>query len=1001
MPPRVRRATLLAFCLHGVLILTAQYRLSYDAYNHMFFADHYLKDWWLLWESRWYTGFLIISYPPLTHQLIGLLGHLIGVDAAFALILWVTLSAYPSAVYVFSRIFTGRVPASYAAIGAALLPSLFLTAHTFGQLPTLVGTLFALFGAAVLKDFLCNGKPLTGLLAVFLFTTMMAAHHAVLLFVPFLVGAVLLRLILQQRQRKGSLGIGGEATTANPKEPRKLTLGFRIFIFSIFTGLAGIAVIWPFWNWGRRQTIQTAIDHLSRHNFFGEPFAATLFFLPVYGLLIPFIPFALRQGIRRRFLGLDIAFLFLFLLGLGDTTPLPRWLFGAGWVWLTYDRFAFWASILLLPFCGMAMALILRVQENLWAWRVFAGGMALTGLIIGLIPAWLPTQPQPVNMQPIVDFLSRDDHGEYRYITFGFGDQFAYLSRLTEATTIDGSYHTARMLPELRESGIGQMDTVYWLPGGMSALEPILSEAGEHGVRWGFVNLSFYVPVLERVGWVKLATLSNGVEVWENPMAMLPPPVQPPVENPFVAFSWGFFPLLALFITSALAVRQYWASANSQILSSVQAIAIGLLPLSLTLWYYRKLFVIEHSRIYFTYSDALFFLSDGLALVVVLVWGIRRWPDSEKCQPKTFRQLRDFFTRADGWFVALGLFASLSIFWSLEWRTSLYISLHLWLCLGLYFTLRDMPSALRWFALGCCAALVLQTILGVWEFGAQSTAMMSLLKSEWPGFLVPAMSGASVVQSGDGARWLRVYGTLPHPNVLSGFTLAMMAGPLMFFLSSSKQHLVALFFFLAGLVLLGLTFSRSSWVGLTACAVILLIRWKKFDLNRLVLLGLTSLGTVLILVISLAPLFFTRLGVHDVETEQVSNYTRLWLVGRTLELIHKNSPLGAGMGSFSLALSQYVEEFYQIEPVHNVLLLVMSELGVGGLFLLSGLLIVMVLTVLKTNHPPAIILSGVLMGLLVVCAFDHYFWTLAPGRMMLLAMFGLWSGQVNAYESHR
>ena len=212
MPLRVRRATLLAFCLHGVLILTAQYRLSYDAYNHMFFADHYLKDWWLLWESRWYTGFLIISYPPLTHQLIGLLGHLIGVDAAFALILWVTLSAYPSAVYVFGRIFTGWVPASYAAIGAALLPSLFLTAHTFGQLPTLVGTLFALFGAAVLKEFLCNGKPLTGLLAVFLFTTMMAAHHAVLLFVPFLVGAVLLRLILQQRQRKGSLGIGGEVS---------------------------------------------------------------------------------------------------------------------------------------------------------------------------------------------------------------------------------------------------------------------------------------------------------------------------------------------------------------------------------------------------------------------------------------------------------------------------------------------------------------------------------------------------------------------------------------------------------------------------------------------------------------------------------------------------------------------------------------------------------------------------------------------------------------------
>ena len=83
MPRRVRLAAWLAFALHGILILTARYRLSYDAYDHMFFGDHYRLDWWSLWEPRWYTGFEIVSYPPLIHQLIAIFIPAIGFDAAY------------------------------------------------------------------------------------------------------------------------------------------------------------------------------------------------------------------------------------------------------------------------------------------------------------------------------------------------------------------------------------------------------------------------------------------------------------------------------------------------------------------------------------------------------------------------------------------------------------------------------------------------------------------------------------------------------------------------------------------------------------------------------------------------------------------------------------------------------------------------------------------------------------------------------------------------------
>jgi O-antigen ligase/polysaccharide polymerase Wzy-like membrane protein len=980
MPRRVKLATLLAFGIHGMLILTHQYRLSYDAYNHMFFADHYLQDWWSLWEPRWYTGFEVTSYPPLVHQLIALLGRLIGVDAGYALLLWMVATAYPLAVYAFGRVFTRQSVASYAALGAALLPSIYLAGHVFGQLPTLVGTLFALFGSAVLADFLRDGDRLTGALAVFLFAVVIAAHHATLLFLPWLIGVVFLRFYLKHKVNR-------------------LKLGIRFSIFAVLAALAMIIVIWPFWDWGRSQVIQTPIDHLSRHNFFTDPMAWLLFFLPIYGLLIPLIPFALWMGRHKRYLGLGIAFLFFFVLGLGGTTPLPHLLFGANWAWLTYDRFAFWASLILLPFFGVTSILLLRTQRFRFIWKYSLGFMALISLVISLLPSWMPLQPRPLDMQPIVDFLAQADHGQYRYVTFGFGDQLAYLSRLTDATTIDGSYHTARTLPELRTSGIAQIDSAYWIPGGTVALDPILKESTAHGVRWAFVNLKYYFPILHRNGWIPLKTLSNSVQIWENPAAILPSPVQPPTESPIAEFSWGTFPLMALFVSGALAVRRYWTVEGARVLSTVQAFAISLLPLGLTFWYYRTLFVIPQPRLYFTYTDALFFASDGLALIVVLTWFIAHVPNPKtEFITKTSVFSIKSFRSPDGWLFALCVLASLSTLWSLDWRTSLYISLHLWLCFGLYLALRDAPQAWRWFTLGCCAALVLQAALGIWEFAAQSTGVISSLGLNWPGDLSPAMIGASVVQLATGARWLRAYGTLPHPNLLGGFMLVLLAAPIAFFLLPSKQKILPLILFNIGLVAMVLTFSRSTWLGLAVAGVVLLIHLRQLNYKNLILIASTGLITIALIVIPLRPLFFTRFNDSGVQTEQVSNYTRLWLIQRTVELIQQHPLLGSGIGSYSLALSKHVAAFYKIEPVHNVPLLAMTELGIGGIILSGGLAVVIFIGAIQAHGLNVIVLSGALLGLLVISFFDHYLWTLAPGRMLLFTVLGLWAGQTRQDE---
>ena len=148
MPRRIWFAVLLAGICHGFFVLTGRYHLSYDAYTHMLFADHYASNWFSLWETRWYTGFDVISYPPLVHQLIAFCIPVLGFDKAYALILWFVTTLFPLGIYFFSKIFSGKTAASYAALASAVLLPLYITAHIFGQLPFLTATLFTLFSMA-------------------------------------------------------------------------------------------------------------------------------------------------------------------------------------------------------------------------------------------------------------------------------------------------------------------------------------------------------------------------------------------------------------------------------------------------------------------------------------------------------------------------------------------------------------------------------------------------------------------------------------------------------------------------------------------------------------------------------------------------------------------------------------------------------------------------------------------------------------------------------------
>jgi predicted MFS family arabinose efflux permease len=74
-------------------------------------------------------------------------------------------------------------------------------------------------------------------------------------------------------------------------------------------------------------------------------------------------------------------------------------------------------------------------------------------------------------------------------------------------------------------------------------------------------------------------------------------------------------------------------------------------------------------------------------------------------------------------------------------------------------------------------------------------------------------------------------------------------------------------------------------------------------------------------------------------------------------------------------------------------LLVLSELGIVGVILLLAMIIVIGRELFITRKPTVIIIGALLAGMGTIALFDHYFWSLAAGRMMLGIALGLWFGQ--------
>ncbi|RMG97022.1 MAG: hypothetical protein D6706_09270 [Chloroflexi bacterium] len=580
--PHLLLALVMALAYHGGLAFYTFGR-TYDAYVHIFFADHYARWWFDPWDYRWYTGFTLTSYPPGSQQSIALLSKIVGLQHGFVFVQTFAILMCVLGIYRFSKIWVSEEAAGYAALLMVFSSSITETIHVFGQLPTTFSLGFLLNALPYAYRWLSEGDWRILIAAWIMNAATTAGHHVTTLFgAVFFVAPVMALAILEKFRTP--------LPDEPPHHPAKVTrknlkplimrrvrrivpVVFRCGLYGVGLIVVLVIVVLPYWLWSKNDPIaQVPIPHASRDSFIENTAAGLVFWLVPYGVTLIGLPYAFYKGLTTKAWPMTLSLGLLFVLGTGGTTPIPRLLLRGAFDILTLDRFTFWATITVLPLLGeMVVSLrhgrfarYLREQFGRFTWRTTQVTLIIAYIAFSLFTANLTRlrrfQPDPIDMKPIVNFIEKDQHWRWRYLTLGFGDQVAWLGAQTTATSVDGNYHSARRLPELTTTPVERLEGAKFrgIPG-IGSLQQFLAVPDKYNLKFVFSNDQFYDPLLYFSGWHRLQRLENGIMVWERADIPPLPEVLPRKDIPvYQRLMWGIVPMSALIAGMLVMSATFW-----------------------------------------------------------------------------------------------------------------------------------------------------------------------------------------------------------------------------------------------------------------------------------------------------------------------------------------------------------------------------------------------------------------------------------------------------------
>lgn len=411
---------------------------------------------------------------------------------------------------------------------------------------------------------------------------------------------------------------------------------------------------------------------------------------------------------------------------------------------------------------------------------------------------------------------------------------------------------------------------------------------------------------------------------------------------------------------------------------------------------------------YWEYGTYSLYAVDILLIGLLVYWFIVGRMQNAECRMQNNLILNTKYlilNTKSWWFVgALELFIFVSVFFAPNKSLAIYGYGRFLLGIGLFFLLTQTKLnkiKLYW---SIVAAGAVQSILALQQFLTQS-----VFGNKWLGMAAQQAQdlGVSVIEAG-GERFLRAYGSLPHPNILGGFlAVVLLVNIILYFglyrksqylvcsIKYSAELLLCLVFFIINFTGLLLTFSRSALAGFTVGLLIYLF------INLLASKERKAGGVIILLkfifiIITVGGLFFYffrgpilgRININSrLENKSITERTNY--NNEAWQIIKKHWLFGVGIKNYGLAVYNEINNTlpaYAYQPVHNVFLLVWAETGIFGLLVFIGLLVYLFINLLRNASYGQTV---ILLAMTVMMCFDHWWWSLAFGGYLFWLIIGV------------
>lgn len=358
--------------------------------------------------------------------------------------------------------------------------------------------------------------------------------------------------------------------------------------------------------------------------------------------------------------------------------------------------------------------------------------------------------------------------------------------------------------------------------------------------------------------------------------------------------------------------------------------------------------------------------------------------------------------KAEGFLLAFVIFSSASIFNASDFRVATFQLAKLVEGVILYFYVKDyalhrfkLAHAFEAFVVGG----VFQAVIAIIQFSTQKSIGLKYLGES---LLSPAMTGIAAFYV-EGIKIIRAYGTTPHSNVLAIYLFVALGA---FYSIAIYQKRDWWWHGLHALILWAffLTFSRTIiglWFVTFVIRSVLVRFYPKFNLEfwsdpemrkrSLKIFWTTVLVSVAFLVV------YWPYVVNRSRINSNDEAVQLRVLYNQESLSSGQNVLGLGLGNFVPWLTRqdlYLDRnLYQ--PVHNIYLLMYSEVGVGGVTSFLVFIIFILynfyqrLGFKKLYH---FSFSLIIVSVLILGMFDHFLFTIQGGRIIFWLALGLLAG---------